>query len=192
MIYMNCCCSPSFPLSPLSFVSFSFLSFSFSFVFLDLPLVTSSCEERASRTQPCCVEIMSCEKEGKTRECSFTLKPFPFPGGYPNEPPGEPILTHSDTSSWSLLFSFLFLSLSFSLLSPGGGGCLGICVENTKEVKVAAEAPEEERRKKRREERERERERREKREREEVSLRWVFFQVTAAQSRERERERDCV
>ena len=38
---------------------------------------------------------------------------------------------------------------------------MGICVENTKEVKVAAEAPEEERRKKRREEREREREERE-------------------------------
>ena len=51
--------------------------------------------------------------------------------------------------------SSLLVSLSFSLLSPGGGGCLGICVENTKEVKVAAEAPEEEEKK---EEKRRERE----------------------------------
>ena len=71
---------------------------------------------------------------------------------------------------------------------------MGICVENTKEVKVAAEAPEEEEKK---EEKRRERER-EKRERERETERRGFVALgilssnCSAVAREREREGLCL
>ena len=68
---------------------------------------------------------------------------------------------------------------------------MGICVENTKEVKVAAEAPEAERKKKRREER-RERERERETERRGFVALGILSSNCSAVAREREREGLCL